>query len=351
MHKFARSLLVALSLLSSSGAFSAGEQKIDWKMPTAFAFTWPALGDTAPWFSERLEASSSGNIVIRAYEPGKLVPPLKILESVKNKTFEAGYTSLVYDQDKIPAGALFGSVPFGLDPMAYMAWWYDFGGSRLAEQVYAPHNIVPMLCGLTGPEGAGWFREEIKSVDQLKGLRVRYAGLGGEVLKRLGATVVPLAGNEIYPALEKGTLDATEYSMPAIDELIGFQKILKNYYLPGWHQPYNAMHLIVNKELWDKLGASQKAAIESTCMAATMRSIARGEAAQAPALTRLKAQGVQLRRFPASVMQQFERKAKEVMDEKDAQDPMFRKVHENQTVFVASYGLWKEKAYLPACSQ
>lgn len=342
----------AVAAAFAAAAFTAvapafAQEKVQWKMPTAFSFDWPALGDTAKWFSERIEAASGGNVQLRAYEPGKLVPAFQILDAVKDKKVEAGYTWLGYDQGKIASAPLFAAVPFGLEPWEFTAWWYQDGGEKFAHEIYAKHNAVPLLCGIMGPEGAGWFRKEIKSLEDLKGLKIRFAGLGGEVMQKAGASVTVLPGAEIFPALEKGAIDATEFSMPAIDEKIGFQKLVKNYYFPAWHQPFTAMHLLVNKELWDKTGKANKAAIENACMAATLKSLSRGEAAQPPALKNLQAQGVKLQSLPEKVLRELEKLTEQVMQEKAAKDPDFKKVYEHQRAFEKSYKVWKDKAYLP----
>lgn len=338
--------LFAAAMGLSAGAATAAE-KVRWKMPTAFAFDWPAVGDTAKWFSERVEAASGGGIVIRAYEPGKLVPAFQILDAVKDKKVEAGYTWLGYDQGKIPSAPLFAAVPFGLEPWEFTAWWYEAGGEKMAQEVYAAHNAVPLLCGIMGPEGAGWFRKEIKSTDDLKGLKIRFAGIGGEVMQKLGASVTVLPGAEIFPALEKGAIDATEFSMPAIDEKIGFQKLVKNYYFPAWHQPFTAMHLLVNKPLWDATDKANRAAIENACMAATLKSLSRGEAAQPPALKNLQAAGVKLQSLPEKTLRELEKISEEVLKDKAGKDAHFKKVYESQREFKKSNKIWKDKAYLP----
>lgn len=342
---------LSITLLAAALAFGAGASqaadRVQWKMPTAFSFDWPALGDTAKWFSERIDAASAGNIQIRAYEPGKLVPAFQILDAVKDKKVEAGYTWLGYDQGKIPSAPLFAAVPFGLEPWEFTAWWYEAGGEKMAQEVYAAHNAVPILCGIMGPEGAGWFRKEIRSTDDLKGLKIRFAGIGGEVMQKLGASVTVLPGAEIFPALEKGAIDATEFSMPAIDEKIGFQKLVKNYYFPAWHQPFTAMHLLVNKPLWDATDKAHRAAVENACMAATLKSLSRGEAAQPPALKNLQASGVKLQSLPEKTLRELEKISEEVMGGLAAKDAHFKKVYESQREFEKTNKVWKGKAYLP----
>ena len=222
-------------------------------MPVAFGTNLPALGDNIVFVSDALKAASGGAVQFKVFEPGKLVPPFSITDAVKDNKVPAGYTWVGYDQGKIPSAPLFAARPFGMEPWEFTAWWYEGGGKELGEEVYAAHGVHPVLCGIIGPETAGWFREEITSLDDLKGLKIRFAGLGGKVMQKAGASVTLLPGGEIFQALEKGAIDATEFSMPAIDQKLGFNKIVKINYFPGWHQTYTSFHLVVNKEVWEGL--------------------------------------------------------------------------------------------------
>ena len=207
---------------------------VRWRVPVAFATTLEVLGDNVVWVTDAIRRSSDGAMVLEPFEPGEVVPPLNIVDAVREGKVQAGYTWLGYDQGKIPASPLFGAVPFGMEPWEYTAWWYEAGGRELAEALYAKYDVHPLLCGLIGPETAGWFRSPIDSLDDLEGLKIRFAGLGGKVIERLGASVTMLPGGEIFQALEKGAIDATEFSLPNVDEQLGFDRIAKlNYYPVG----------------------------------------------------------------------------------------------------------------------
>jgi TRAP-type mannitol/chloroaromatic compound transport system substrate-binding protein len=339
---------VVVALLGAAiAAPAAAAEKVRWKIPVAFATNLPALGDNIVYVAQQLEVATGGDIQFKVFEPGKLVPALNITEAVKDKKTEAGYTWLGYDQGKIPSAPLFSAVPFGMEPWEFTAWWYEAGGQKLAEEVYGAHGVHPILCGIIGPEAAGWFRKEIKSTDDLKGLKIRFAGLGGRVLQKLGASVTVIAGGEIFQALEKGAIDATEFSMPAIDEKLGFDKIVKNYYFPGWHQTYTAFHLAVNKELWAALKPPSKALIEMACTAGVMRNLAKGEAIQGQVLESLKGKGVAARSLSQDLLKQLEKVTKEVLEEEAGKDAGFKKVYESQKAFVAGYKHWKGLAFLP----
>jgi TRAP-type mannitol/chloroaromatic compound transport system substrate-binding protein len=281
------------------------------------------------------------------FEPGKLVPAFQILDAVKDAKTEAGYTWVGYDQGKIPAAPLFAAVPFGLEPWEFTAWWYEGGGRQLAEQIFGQHNTHPILCSIIGPEAAGWFRKEIKTLADVKGLKIRFAGLGGKVMQKAGASVTVLPAAEIFPALEKGAIDATEFSMPAIDEKLGFDKLVKNYYFPGWHQVYTAEHLLVNKDIWNKLSKGSKTAIDTACTAGVMRGLAKGEFAQIASLKNLKAKGVVQRDLPEPVLKELMKITDEVMAGEAAANADFKKVYESQKAFLKDYRDWKTHAYMP----
>ena len=157
-----------------------------------------------------------------------------------------------YEVGKVPAAALFGAVPFGMESPEFMAWMYFGGGNELLREVFKPHNVYPIFCGTIGPEGAGWFRKEINTPDDIKGLKFRAAGYGGDIYKEVGASVTLLPGGELFQALEKGVLDGTEFSLPTVDEQLGFYKVAKYYYMPGWHQPSTNQYLYVNLAAWNK---------------------------------------------------------------------------------------------------
>lgn len=354
-HQFSLQRIVkpALAALAMGAAvFTCGTEafaldKLRWKVPTAFGTNLPALGDNVPMTAEMLKSMSGGTIQFKIFEPGKLVPALSITDAVKDKKVQAGYTWLGYDQGKIPSAAMFAARPFGMEPWAFAGWWYEGGGKELAEGIYGKHGVHPILCGLIGPETAGWFRKEINSIEDFKGLKIRFAGLGGKVLQKIGASVTLLPGGELFQALEKGAIDATEFSLPVIDQKLGFDKVVKINYFPGWHQTYTAFHLIVNKGVWDGLGADTKAMIDTACTATTFRNLARGEAIQGAVIAGFPKKGVSAKRVPDELLRELQKATREVMKEESAKDADFKKVYESQEAFAATYKHWKSLAYLP----
>jgi len=342
--------LVATStflLTSTVSSTVVADDKIRWKVQAVFGTHLPGLGDPVKQVAEQIKKASGGNIQFKVYEPGKLVPPFGITEAVKNKQLNAGYTWLGYDQGKIPAAALFAAVPFGMEPWEYATWWYEGEGKKLAENLYGKHGVHPVLCSVIGPETAGWFTKEMKSMDDFKGLKIRFAGLGGKVLQKAGASVTVLPGGEIFPALEKGAIDASEFSMPAVDQLMGFDKVAKNNYFPGWHQTFTASHLVINKETWDNLSEANKATIDMACTAGTFRALTRGESLQGKVLAGLPEKGVTARKLNQEMLTSLKSLTDEVMEDISASDADFKKIYQSQQAFLKEYKLWKQMAYLP----
>ncbi len=345
-----RAVALATALLAGVVAapqVSAELDKIRWKVPVAFGTNLPALGDNILYVAEVTNTASGGVIQMKIFEPGKLVPPFSITDAVKDKKVQAGYTWLGYDQGKIPAAPLLSARPFGMEPWEFTAWWYEGGGQALGEELYAAHGVHPVLCGIIGPETAGWFRKDINSMADLNGLKIRFAGLGGRVMQQAGASVTLLPGGEIYQALEKGAIDATEFSMPAIDQKLGFDKIVKINYFPGWHQTYTATHLVVNKEVWDALSEASKTFIDMACTAGTLRNLAKGEAIQGAVIAGFPDKGVTAKKVPDAMLRELQTISKQVMEEESAKNEMFKKIYESQEAFSAEYKNWKEIAYLP----
>ena len=339
--------VVAATLFLSAATNAYAVDKLRWKVPNAFPSHLPALGDNVQGVAEMLKAASDGQIQFKIFEPGSLVPPLELTDSVREGTIDAGYTWLGYDAGKIPSAPLFSARPFGMEPWEYTAWWYDGEGQALAEEVYGKRGVHPILCGITGPETAGWFRKEINSMQDLQGLKIRFAGLGGQVMQKAGASVTLLPGSEVFQALEKGAIDATEFSMPAVDQTLGLDKVAKYNYFPGWHQTFTAYHLVVNANVWAELESSTKALLNTACTAGVMRNLAKGEAIQGDVLAKLAAKGVRTQSVPPAMLDELRVLTGEVMAEQSAKDSDFKVVYESQEAFSAGYQAWKGLAYLP----
>ncbi|WP_298189469.1 TRAP transporter substrate-binding protein [uncultured Pseudomonas sp.] len=336
--------LFAGSLLASP---AMAAEKIRWQVPLAFPSHLVGLVTPAKHLGDSLKAISDGDIQLRYYEPGELVPPFEIMNAVSSGKYPAGYTWVGYDQGSIPALPLYSGAPFNLEPPAYVAWYYQGDGKKLLEEIYAPHNIHPMLCSIIGPEGAGWFAKPITELKDFDGLRIRFAGIGGKVLEKLGASVTMIPGGEIYQALERKTIDATEFSQPAIDKMLGLDQIIKNYIMPGWHQTLTTSHLLVNQDVWDKLKPQSRALIEMGCESATLKGLAESEWAQPTALAEYQKEGVKAQVLPEPVLRELQRVTNEVLDEMAGQDVMFKRVLTSQREFMKLHSTWHGMGYLP----
>lgn len=321
------------------------DRTIRWRVSSAFGTHLPALGENAVEVARRVEAASAGRLRFTVDDPDEVVPAFAIVEAVGRGKIAAGYTWLGYEEGRLPASVLFGAVPFGMTPWEYTAWWHGGGGRALAQAIYRPLGIEPILCGLIGPETAGWFRRPIESREDLRGLKIRFAGLGGQALQRLGASVTMLPGGELFQALEKGAIDATEFSLPEVDARLGFDRIARWNYFPGWHQPFTAFHLVVHREAWNALAPADRALIELACGDGVQRNFARAEAAQGAVLADFEARGIATRTLPEDLLAAIEAAVEGVLEEAAARDPLFARVLAHQRAFHADYDRWQRLAY------
>ena len=326
---------------------SQAAQRIHWRVPIAFGTNLPVIGDNIVYVADTLAAVSNGAVQLQIFEPGEIVPTFSITDAVRDGKVEAGFTWLGYDQGKVAAAPLLGAVPFGMEPWEFSAWWFDAGGRELGEALYAKQNMHILYCGITGPETAGWFRERVESLDDIQGLKIRFAGLGGKVIEQAGASVTMLPGGEIFQALEKGAIDATEYSLPIVDQRLGFNRIAGFNYYPGWHQPATSFHLAVNMQVWQDLAAPNKSLLEAVCTAGVTRNLARSEALQGEVLAGFPSIGVSAETLPEEILRKLEAISRDVMRQEAEKDPDFRRIFESQQAFRAHYANWKSRAYLP----
>lgn len=342
-------LSTAIAAASFSVTGLAIAKDLRWKMPVAFSTKLPGIGSPAAWVANQVTVASAGSLKIKVYEPKTLVPPFEILQAVSDGKVSAGYTWIGYDQGKVPALPLFAAVPFGLKPAAYAGWYYFGGGHEMLQEVYdnKGFNVYAQLCGILGPETAGWYKKPITSLKDYDGMKIRFAGLGGKVLEKLGASVTMLPAGELFQALEKGTIDATEFSMPAIDEILGFNQIVKNNLFPGWHQPFTAQYMLINRDEWKSASVAQQALIEATCTAGVLRGLAEGEYKNGAVLAKLEKEGINIGQIPMSILKELKVISDQVLAEESAADPDFKRALESQQAFQKDYTLWDERAYLP----
>lgn len=324
-------------------------REVSWRLATSFPRSLDILHGAAEYVAGRVAALTGGRFRIRVFTGGEIVPALQVMDGVQQGTVQAGLTADYYYIGKNPALAFGAAVPFGLSTRQQFAWLYEGGGLQLLRSVYADFGIIVFPCGSTGGQMGGWFRRPVASLSDLRGLRMRIPGIGGEIMLRLGVAVQVLAGGDIYPALERGAIDATEWVGPYDDEKLGFHEIAPNYYYPGWWEPGLSATLQVSLEAWNALPEQYRQALESATREADVWMLARYDAENPRALERLvKQRGVQLRKFSDEILEAAWRESNAYLEGQAAANADFRRVYESWKAFRAQafpYFAGNELAY------
>lgn len=345
---------VCLALLAQTYPASQADaqERVRWKMASAFGSQLPHLGPSALRFSKDLENMSGGKFEVKFYEPGALVPALECFDAVSKGSVESCWTTPGYHTGKYPALAFFTTVPFGPSFGEFLAWKWFGGGNQLRDEIYAKHDLIAFDCFCIGPETSGWFRREIKSLDDMKGLKMRFFGLGAKVMQKLGVSTQLLAAADIFPALERGVIDATEFSMPTMDMKLGFHQIAKFNYFPGWHQQTSCSEFLMNKTAWEALPENYKAMIKVAANAQVAVTYAETEAMQFPIMQEMRDKfNVQVKRWDDKELAAYEKAWLEVIAEESAKDPLFKKVADHYLAFRKSYAIWGQAQELKATYQ
>ncbi|MBK5105948.1 MAG: TRAP transporter substrate-binding protein [Burkholderiales bacterium] len=344
---------LAIAMAASAGSALA-QKKVKWKMQSAFGGTLPHLGTSGVRFSQNVSEASGGKFEIKFYEPGALVPALECFDAVSKGSVDACWTTPGYHTGKIgPAVSFFTAVPFGPSMGEFLAWKIFGGGDKIRNEIYAKHGVLGFNALVIGPETSGWFKEPVKSLDSLKGMKMRFFGLGAQVMQKLGVSTQLLAAADIYPALERGVIDATEFSMPSIDQKLGFYQIAKNNYFPGWHQNVSVNEFLVNKKAYDALSKSNKMILQLALGETISWGYAETEWRNPAAMNENTAKhGVKNIRWTDEQLAAFEKAWNEVMAELSATDATFKEVADNYTAFRKQYKVWGEaqalkSTYLP----
>lgn len=324
---------VAVATLAS-GKFTAvaltKKAKYRFKMVTAWPKNFPGLGTGANLLAERIGILSDGQIEVKVYGAGELVPPLEIFDAVSRGTAEIGHGAAYYWKGKSEAAQFFTAIPFGLNADEMSGWINYGGGQKLWDDIYADFNLKPFAAGNTGMQMGGWFNKEIKSLDDFKGLKIRMPGLGGEVVKDLGATAVTLPGGAIFQALESKTIDATEWAGPYNDLAFGFYKVTKYYYWPGWHEPGSVLESFVNKKVYDSLPKNLQKVLEVACQASYQDMFSEFTARNAQALdTLINEHKVMLRKFPDEILKKARESSVDIIAALVRKDAAFKKVFQS----------------------
>jgi len=324
---------VAAPAVVNAQAPAAGLPTISWRM----AGSWPKSLDTLfggmEQIAKRVSAATGGKFTIKVFAAGEIVGGLQVLDAVQNGTVECGHTATYYYFGKDPTFALSCAVPFGPNSRQQNAWMYHGGGLELMREFYKGYNVMQFPAGNTGCQMGGWFRKEIKTVADLKGVKFRVSGYAGLALGKLGVVPQQLAGGDVYPALEKGTIDGAEWVGPYDDEKLGFYKVAKYYYYPGWWEGGPELDLLVNIKSWEALPKEYQAILEAACAEANISMLAKYDTLNPAALKRLIGNGVQLRPFSNEIMAACYKAANEVAEEISAKNANFKKIYEAMVKF------------------
>ncbi|MFB9176335.1 TRAP transporter substrate-binding protein [Roseibium salinum] len=318
---------------------------IEWKMVTSWPKNLPGPGVTAQRIANQVEMMSGGLFRIRLFAAGELVPALGVFEAVSGNTAQMAHTASFFWQGKIPASVFFTAIPFGLLPHEHIAWIEQGGGQSLWDELYAPFGLKPVMAGNTGVQMGGWFRKEVNSLADLKGLKIRMPGLGGEVMRRLGATPVGLPPGELFQALQSGVLDATEFLGPWSDRAMGFHKVAKSYYTPGFHEPNGTGEAIFNRVALDGLPEELRIIVLEACRAENARSLAESNWENAGSLKLLREEdGVTIKNYPDDVLNALRENAAIVLGELAEKNSISMRIYESNTAARERLAPWSEIA-------
>jgi TRAP-type mannitol/chloroaromatic compound transport system substrate-binding protein len=323
-----------------AAAPAVGTGEVRWRLASSFPKSLDTLFGAAETFAKAVTTATGGKFTITAHAAGELVPPFGVVDAVQNGTVECAHTAPYYFYGKDETFSIDCAIPFGLNSRQMAAWMYDGNGMKLMREFYATYNIVNFPMGNTGAQMGGWYRREIKSVADMKGLKMRISNLAGVICSRMGVVPQTLPGGEVYTALEKGTIDAAEWVGPYDDLKLGFNKVAPNYYYPGWWEGGPQLSLYVNSKSWDALSADYKAIVESAAAHAGVELQAKYDARNPGALRQLVAQGTKLQRFPKDVMDAAFKISNEVYAEISAKNPTWKKVYDDYSVFRRDQNLW-----------
>ncbi len=336
---------------NSVGA-TATDKTFKWKLITTWPKNLPGLGVAPENLAKRIKAMSNGRLDIKVYGAGELVGAFEIFDAVSAGTAEMGHGAAYYWRGKLPVAAIFATVPFGMNTQEMSGWLHQGGGLELWRELYAPFNLRPFPGGNTGVQMAGWFNKEINSLEDLRGLKMRIPGLGGEVLERAGGVPVSLPGGEVFTSLQTGLIDATEWVGPYNDLALGLHTVAKYYYYPGWHEPGPALETLINQAAWDSLPPDLQAIVEAACLAMDAEVPAEFTARNATALqTLVDEHGVELRRLPDDVLARLRELSADVVSEMAGDDELAQRIVKSYQDFattVRAHTEISEQAYINA---
>ncbi len=336
-------MMAAAWTMPPATAAQAREIVVQSVFPAGMVF----LSDSEAQVASRTSAVSGGDLTLTFVGAGAMVRGEDLYDAIKDGRVEAGWDWLGYRADRIPVAGVIASWPYGPTPVQLAAWLYGGGGADLIARAYAAEGLIALPCHMVVSEAGGWFLREINSVDDFKGLRMRIAGLGARILKRLGGIASQEPVDGLYDALADGRLDAVEFSVPMADLSLGFQRFARYYYFPGWHQPSSINVLTMRLDTWDGLTETERTVLRTVCEANVLWSMATGLQPQSHALDTFRAQGVEVRRFSYPVLKRLQTVAAEVLAEEARRDPLIGEAVRSMTAFVTTVQRWESLQHLP----
>jgi TRAP-type mannitol/chloroaromatic compound transport system substrate-binding protein len=344
-----RQFLAAGAAVAATGTVAApaiaqSMPEVRWRLTSGFPKSLDTIYGAAELFAKYVSEATDGKFQVQPFAAGEIVPTPQAIDAVSNNTVEMAHTASYFYVGKDPTFGILTSAPFGLNTRQQNAWFYHNGGNELANEFYGKSGLYALPGGNTGTQMGGWFRKEIKTVDDLKGLKMRIAGIAGQVMQKMGVIPQQIPGGDIYPALERGTIDATEWVGPYDDEKLGFNKVAPFYYYPGWWEGGATIHFWFNKEKWNGLPKAYKAIAEAACAYANLDMTAKYDAKNPGALRRLVGAGAQLRPFSQEIMEASYKASNEMYDETSAKNADFKKIWENIRAFRGEEYLWFQVA-------
>jgi TRAP-type mannitol/chloroaromatic compound transport system substrate-binding protein len=332
--------LAGVLAAGAAPAIVHAQAAIRWRLASSFPKSLDTIYGAAEVFAKKVSDMTGGKFQISVHAAGELMPAFGVVDGVQNATVEAAHTVPYYFFGKDPTFAIGAAIPFGLNSRQMSAWMFEGNGLKLMREFYAGYNIINFPGGNTGAQMGGWFRKEMKSLADMKGLKFRIGGFAGKVIERMGGVPQNLPGGEIYQALEKGTIDAAEWVGPYDDEKLGFSKVAPNYAYPGWWEGGPQVDLFLNRKAYDALSPEYKAIVESASAYAHVDMQAKYDARNPAALKRLVASGTKLFRFPKDLMESAFKESMALYSELSASNPAWKKVYEDYAVFRRDQNLW-----------
>ncbi len=350
-RKFAILGIVAAAFGAAAPVVMAGEPDVPGgrviHMQTAFNPGLPGAGEGVRTFAKSVKQMSGGSLAIKIVEPGRIAPTKDMLDAVVAGDLEAAFTWTGYAAAKSPVFSLFGTIPFGPGPTLMASWLLDGDGGRIHHDAYDKLGVTGIPCGVQGSKGGGWFRADLTTPEDFKGVKLRFGQIAGEVVGRMGATIAPVPAGEFFYHLQQGKVDGGEMSTPAMDAALGFDKLGLPYYLPGWQQPSAVIDFLIRKDKWEALPATQRAQIETACRANIAWMLSRSPHTQALALEKLRASGVVIKQWSPAILDEFRKNAEIVLKERADADADFAAGWANLKKFMAQGLDWRSMSRLP----